>query len=164
MSNMAKHKHAFDYEVFDSIDELDTADKTLLENARTHTSKAYAPYSHFHVAAVAKTIDGHIVHGTNQENASYPVGICAERVLLSALSSIHPDSAVETIAISYHNLEGSSGQPASPCGLCRQSLVEYEQRMKHPIRLLLSGQQGKVIVLDSVKNLLPFSFTAEDMK
>jgi cytidine deaminase len=161
---MAKHKHAFDYEIFDSIDDLNAADKQLLENARTHTAKAYAPYSHFNVAAVAKTIDGHIVSGTNQENASYPVGICAERVLLSTLSSIHPDSPVDTMAISYHNLEGSSGHPASPCGLCRQSLVEYEQRMKHPIRLLLSGQQGKVIVLDSVKNLLPFSFTAEDMK
>lgn len=161
---MAKHKHEFDYEIFDSIDDLETSDKILLENARTHTIKAYAPYSHFNVAAVAKMMDGNIVNGTNQENASYPVGICAERVLLSALSSILPDTPVDTIAISYHNLEGSSGHPASPCGLCRQSLVEYEQRMKHPIRLLLSGQHGKVIVLESVKNLLPFSFTADDMK
>lgn len=161
---MAKHEHAFEYEVYDSIDDLDNADKTLLENARLHTAKAYAPYSHFQVAAVAKTIDGLLVNGTNQENASYPVGICAERVLLSTLSSIHPDTPIDTIAISYHNLDGGSGHPASPCGLCRQSLVEYEQRMKHPIRLLLSGQQGKVIVLETVKNLLPFSFTADDMK
>jgi cytidine deaminase len=164
MMSMAKHEHAFEYDIFDSIDDLDGADQSLLESARKHTAKAYAPYSHFNVAAVAKTTDGHIVNGTNQENASYPVGICAERVLLSALSSIHPDTPVDTIAISYHNLDGSSDHPASPCGLCRQSLVEYEQRMKHPIRLLLSGQQGKVIVLETVKNLLPFSFTAEDMK
>ncbi|HSC53382.1 MAG TPA: cytidine deaminase [Phnomibacter sp.] len=161
---MAQHEHKFDYSLFDSIDDLNANDKALLEHARTHADKAYAPYSHFNVAAVAKTVDGHILHGTNQENASYPVGICAERVLLSALSSIHPDSAIETMAISYHNLDGNSGQPASPCGMCRQALVEYEQRMKHPIRLLLSGQQGKVIVLNTAKNLLPFTFTADDLK
>jgi cytidine deaminase len=161
---MAIHQHQFSFEVLDSDADLPPADQQLLAAVRLRTQQAYAPYSHFRVAAGARLQNGNIVFGTNQENASYPVGICAERVLLSALSSVQPNEAVDTIAISYHNLEGESNSPASPCGLCRQSLVEYEQRMQQPIRLLLAGQEGKILIVSTARDLLPFTFTAEDMR
>lgn len=161
---MATHQHQFAYEVFDDAHDLPEADRFLLQKAREHTSNAYAPYSHFMVAAAARTMNGHFVKGTNQENASYPVGLCAERVLLSALSSLYPDDPVEAIAISYYNTDGDNSTPVSPCGLCRQSLVEYEHRLHHPIRLILAGQEGKVIVVHKAKDLLPFTFTADDLK
>jgi len=161
---MANKTHQFTYELHENESCLSPADQALLQAAREHTAAAYAPYSAFKVAAVAQTTNGHIVKGTNQENASYPVGICAERVLLSALSTLHPTEAVATLAISYHNLHGNSGKPASPCGMCRQALVEYEQRFNQPMRLILSGQQGEVMVIASAKDILPFGFTAEDMK
>jgi cytidine deaminase len=157
-------QHSFSFESLDSDEGLNEADRSLLQTARKATANAYAPYSHFEVAAAARLQNGAIVQGTNQENASYPVGICAERTLLSALSSLHPNVPVDTIAISYHNLNGTSHRPASPCGLCRQSLLEYETRMKSPIRLILSGQSGKVIIIHSASDLLPFSFTSEDLK
>lgn len=161
---MAKQQLVFEWESFLSDSELTGADRQLLQEARSHTQMAYAPYSKFLVAAVARTETGKMVKGTNQENASYPVGICAERVLLSALSSVCPDETVEAIAISYHSLSGSSNNPASPCGICRQSLLEFEVRNKRPMRLILSGQQGPVWILHSASDLLPLGFTPDDLK
>jgi cytidine deaminase len=122
----------FAYEIYGSIDELNKDDAQLLQEARNVTSDAYAPYSNFFVGAVAKLKNGIIVKGANQENASFPAGICAERVLLSSVSSQHPRSIIESIAISYdnRNSETKSNLPISPCGICRQTLVEYEQRQE----------------------------------
>jgi cytidine deaminase len=150
--------------VYEGVDELSRADAVLLRQAREVTDKAYAPYSHFLVGAVAQLANGQTVSGTNQENAAYPVGICAERVLLSAVASLHPGVPIHTMAISYHNQLGPSNHPISPCGICRQSLVEYEQRTQTPIRLLLSGLEGPVYVLEQAGQLLPLGFTAEDMR
>ena len=154
----------FTYNQFNNSDELPKEDYDLLKLAREATSNAYAPYSNFNVSAVAKLQNGEIVKGTNQENASYPVGICAERVLLSTISSLFPNKAVETLAISYENKNGSSTHAISPCGMCRQALVEYESRTGSPMKIILSGQSGDVIVLENAKSLLPFSFSVEDMK
>lgn len=154
----------FNYQKLNTSDELSKEDKELLEQARAATSQAYAPYSNFHVSAVAKMKTGEIVKGTNQENASYPVGICAERVLLSTISSLFPNIAVETMAITYDNKNGKSNHAISPCGMCRQALVEYEGRVGEPIKLIMSGQEGEVIVLETARTLLPFSFSVEDMK
>lgn len=154
----------FAFEQYDSIEQLPNADAQLLAAARSVTRDAYAPYSRFHVGAVAKLANGKTVSGTNQENASYPVGLCAERVLLSAASSLYPGIPIDTIAISYHNTQGTSDRPISPCGVCRQSLVEYEMRMQKPIRLLLSGQEGKIIGISQATHLLPLCFSGEDMK
>lgn len=161
-----KENFSFSYSQFDSSEELNPDDKALLEKARQTTELAYAPYSRFHVAAVAKTSNGQFVIGTNQENASYPAGICAERTMLSALSSMFPGESINTIAVSYQNFSpgGHSDKPASPCGICRQSLVEYENRTKQKIRIILSGMEGKVIVIESVSMLLPFSFGEADLK
>jgi cytidine deaminase len=162
---MAKHTHAFDFEELEHEVELNEADRQLLNQAKNTTHQAYAPYSRFHVAAVARLKNGETVAATNQENASYPVGICAERTLLGTISSIYPNEPIDTIAITYLNhATGNSNQPASPCGLCRQSLLEYEQRLGHPIRLILAGEAGKVLIINQAKDLLPFGFGPDDLK
>jgi cytidine deaminase len=161
---MKENRIEITYQVFDDIGELASADAWLLNEAREVTRQAYAPYSNFYVGAVAKLVNGEIVAGTNQENASYPVGICAERVLLASASTLYPDIAIETIAISYHSENGNSNQPIAPCGMCRQSLQEYEIRMKHPIRLILAGLEGEIFVFEKASQLLPLGFTSDDMK
>jgi cytidine deaminase len=102
--------------------------------------------------------------GTNQENASFPAGICAERTLMSAASSLFPGIGIKTIAISYHNLKGNSDRPISPCGICRQTLVEFQERTNQPIRIILSGMEGKVQIIENAGYLLPLVFGADDMK
>lgn len=154
----------FSFEEYQSLDELSPEDAILVTEARKVTANAYAPYSHFNVGAVARLANDKTVCGTNQENASYPVGICAERVLLSAAAAQYPNIAVNTIAISYDNKNGKSNHPISPCGICRQSLHEYEERFKQPIRIILSGQEGKIIIIKKASQLLPLSFGGDDLK
>src|SRR5689334_7231210 len=100
---MNEKKFEFDYEVYDDIKQLNEKDAWLLTEARKVTDRAYAPYSNFHVGAVAELTNGQVVSGTNQENASYPVGICAERVLLGTAATSYPDVPIETMAISYNS-------------------------------------------------------------
>lgn len=161
---MKKAELSVKYDVYDSVEDLTAEDASLVEAARKATEKAYAPYSNFLVGAVAKLKNGVTLAGTNQENASYPVGICAERALLSIVAMEQTNVPIETIAISYNNINGESSRPISPCGMCRQSLSEYEDRLDQPIRLILSGQSGKVYILESAKHLLPLSFGGKDLK
>lgn len=157
-----KEVYKFSFDVYDSINDLPEQDASLLKQAIEATKHSYAPYSHFHVGAVARLGNGEFVSGTNQENASFPVGICAERVLLSAASSLFPNIPIDTVAISYNNLKGPSDHPISPCGICRQSLVEYEARLGN-IRIILAGMQGEVYVIEKAAYLLPLGFTSGDM-
>jgi cytidine deaminase len=156
--------YKFDYKIYDSIDELNSEDAQLLREARNVTQFAYVPYSEFRVGAFAKLVNGKTVSGTNQENASYPAGICAERTLMSTASSLFPGVGIETMAISYHNLNGKSDRPISPCGICRQTLTEFQERTSHPIRIILSGMEGKVQVIENASDLLPLLFSADDLK
>jgi cytidine deaminase len=160
---MNKETYQFGYNVYESSDELSSEDKSLLDKARVITQKAYAPYSEFHVGAVALLKNGELVNGANQENASYPVGICAERTLLSSAAMLYTDEPIDTMAIAYHNLNGKSDRPVSPCGMCRQAMHEYAQRTKHPIRLILGGMEGKVFIIDHSDFLLPLSFGGGDL-
>src|SRR6476659_5104410 len=160
---MKREEIKFTIAVYDSSDELNEEDAFLLSEARSVTQFAYAPYSNFQVGAIARMANGEIISGSNQENASYPAGICAERVLLSSAASQHPGIAISTIAISYNNLKGKSDSPVSPCGICRQSLVEFEQRFGHPVRIILAGMQGKVQVIENAVSLLPLTFGAADL-
>ena len=160
---MKENKFEFEYEVYDDSSELNEQDAWLLNEARTVTENAYAPYSNFHVGAVAIMANGEIVAGTNQENASYPVGICAERVLLGTVATLHPNIEIKSIAISYNSDEVKSDHPISPCGMCRQALLEYETRTSKPIRLILSGQEGKVFIIRTASFLLPFAFTSDEL-
>lgn len=154
----------FSVEVYESSDELNQDDAFLLSEARSVTQFAYAPYSNFQVGAVAKLVNGEMVSGTNQENASYPAGICAERSLLSSAASIHPGIAIETMAVTYKNLKGDSNTPVSPCGICRQVISEFQNRFHKPIKLILSGMEGKVQVIENAGSLLPLAFSSEDLK
>jgi cytidine deaminase len=154
----------FDFTIYNSIDELDEKDAYLLREARKATETAYAPYSNFRVAAFAKLVNGETVRGTNQENAAYPAGICAERTLMSTASSLFPGIGIESIAVSYANIRGESNRPVSPCGICRQSFVEFQQRTKNPIRIILSGMEGEVYIIENAENLLPLVFGADNLK
>lgn len=161
---MKKAVISFAYEIFDSDELLSEEDRYLLKKARHITQQAYAPYSLFFVGAAAQLENGKIITGTNQENASSPVGICAERVLLSSASSVYPDVAIQSIAVSYSNQKNSlSNTPVTPCGICRQSLLEYEFRQQQPLRLILGGMEGKIFVINDVKHLLPLHFSRENI-
>lgn len=160
---MTKKAFHFDYDVYQSLDQLTEEDAWLLAEAREVTTHAYAPYSNFFVGAVAKLANGEILAGSNQENASFPVGLCAERVLLASVSSLFPKIPIDTIALSYRSSQVESNHPITPCGICRQSLQEYEDRVKHPIRLILGGMEGPVFIIASASMLLPLSFSGDDM-
>lgn len=160
---MHEKKYDFSYKVYDSIYELPPEQQSLLQKAQQVSSQAYAPYSNFQVGAVAKLSNGEIVTGTNQENASYPVGLCAERVLLASASSQYPNVPIETIAVSYKSPTQKNDRPVSPCGICRQSLQEFENRVQHPMQLILGGMTGEVYVIDSASKLLPLAFTSREL-
>src|SRR5579871_7716 len=118
---MNKEEYKFSYKVFDSIEELPKEDGVLLNQARKETKNSYAPYSRFRVAAVGRLSNGEIITGTNQENASYPAGICAERVLLSSASSQYLGVAIESIAITYDNENGEGNLPIPPSAIAGHS-------------------------------------------
>ena len=160
---MSKKQYQFSYDEYNSAQELTESDAALLKMAQEVTANAYAPYSHFRVGAAARLVNGEIVTGTNQENGSFPAGICAERTLLSTAASLFPGVAVDVLAISYFNENGPSNRPISPCGICRQSLQEMEQRTGRPIRLIMGGFEGKVFVIPEAGQLLPFAFTGEEL-
>jgi len=146
-----------------SEEELPTADQTLLLKAKEAALQAYAPYSKFKVGAAVLLGNGVIVQGNNQENAAYPSGLCAERVALYYANAIYPDQFVEAIAITAIGSASVINEPISPCGACRQVMAEYENKAKHPMRVILQGQEGAVLVLPAMKNLLPFSFTDDTL-
>ena len=161
---MENRKINFEFEVYDSLSDLSDEDAALFKEAKNISKLAYAPYSQFKVGALARLTNGNVIAGSNQENASYPVGICAERVLLSTASSVYPGIPIDCIAITYRNDLGKSNRPITPCGICRQSLVEYASRMNHPIRLILGGMEGKIFIIPNVEMLLPLGFSGADMK
>ena len=114
-------------------------------------------------STTGKLVNGEIVFGTNQENASYPVGICAERVLLGNAATLFPNIAIDTIAITYDSKEVKSDHLISLCGMCRQSFLEYETRTHKSIRLILAGQEGEIYVVKTACYLLPFAFTSGEL-
>ncbi|MDH6304231.1 cytidine deaminase [Parabacteroides sp. PH5-13] len=135
--------------------------KILLQAALEATGRAYAPYSRFQVGAAVLLSDGKIVAGNNQENAAYPSGLCAERVALFSAGAQYPDLAVKAIAIAAVT-EGSQVDMITPCGGCRQVLLEVEKRYQHPVNVLLYGKDT-VYVADSASALLPLSFDGSDL-
>ncbi|MFN5334077.1 MAG: cytidine deaminase [Bacteroidota bacterium] len=161
---MIQKVYHFEYQTFASSEELNEDDRLLMEEARAATTKAYAPYSNFSVGAAVLLSDGSVVSGANQENASFPAGICAERVVLAAVSSLHKNADIKKMAISYFNAEGSSSDPITPCGICRQALAEYTYRSGHAIPLILSGMEGEVWIVPDTLLLLPMSFSGKDLK
>lgn len=145
------------------INELSDSERELIEAAKKATDNSYSPYSHFRVGAALRLSDGRIVIGANQENAAFPSGLCAERSAIFAAQSNWPEQSIESIAIAARNENGFVAVPVSPCGSCRQVMLEMEERYKHPIRVLLYGTQG-VHVINSVKDLLPLCFVDANMR
>lgn len=152
---------SFPYKLLAGIDALEPEDAVLLRAAQDAQQLAYAPYSRFEVGAALLLEGGIIVKGGNQENASYPAGICAERTALSAASSLHPGLPVLAVAIAYRNLDRTDQEEMilSPCGICRQSLMETSSRQEKNIKMIMSSPSGCIIVLESIENLLPFGFS-----
>lgn len=144
-------------------DELSPADRALMNAAREATARSYAPYSRFSVGAAAQLADGTVVTGTNQENAAYPSGLCAERTTLFYANSQHPDQPVVTLAIAARTEKDFIDMPIPPCGACRQVILETEKRYKQPIRILLYGKKC-IYEVRSVGDLLPLSFDASAME
>ena len=144
-------------------DELNDTDRALLDDAIEATRRSYAPYSHFSVGAAARLSDNTIVTGTNQENAAYPSGLCAERTTLFYANSQYPDQAVMTLAIAARTEKDFIDTPIPPCGACRQVILETEKRYKQPIRILLYGKKC-IYEVQSIGHLLPLSFDASAME
>ncbi len=152
------------YEEFDTLEQLSEEDRSLLAVALLNTQNAYAPYSEFYVGAAILLDNGEIVCGSNQENAAYPSGLCAERVAMFAAGSQYPNASMLTIAITVHSDKFEIASPISPCGSCRQVVAEYEHRQKKSIKIILRGAKGKIWVINGIDNLLPFVFTADNLK
>ena len=145
------------------FDELNKADQDLMKAAMDATARSYAPYSRFSVGAAALLANGVVVTGTNQENAAYPSGLCAERTTLFYANSQYPDQPVMTLAIAARTEKDFIDLPIPPCGACRQVILETEKRYKQPIRILLYGKK-EIYEVKSICDLLPLSFDASAMK
>ncbi len=143
-----------------TVDELSSFDRELVDAARTATANSYAVYSRFNVGAAVRLADGTIVCGTNQENAAYPSGLCAERTTLFWANSQYPTMPVEAIAIAARTEQGELDRPIPPCGACRQVILETEKRFDKAMRIILYGAKECYIIEDGIKALLPLSFDA----
>lgn len=146
------------FSVYDSFDELDDSTKELMHKAVEIRKQAYAPYSKFRVGAAILLDNGKVVLGSNQESAAYPSGLCAERVAVFQAGSMYPESKILKIAISATSDLHPTQRPTPPCGACRQSISEYEQKQKTPIEIYFMGESGIIYKSDSLENLLPLSF------
>ena len=141
------------------LSELTDDERSLVEMAIEATNRSYAPYSHFHVGAALQLANGKRFIGCNQENAAFPAGICAERAAIFAAGSEYPDQPVAILALTARDANGKLlEEPASPCGTCRQVIIETETRFKHPVRIILYGTE-RIFVIDGISQLMPLSFT-----
>ncbi len=150
--------------VYENIEALSSDDYKLMQAAHATSKDAYAPYSNFFVGAALLMENGEICVGNNQENAAYPSGICAERVAIFSASALHPNLPIQKIAVVAHSPQFVINRPITPCGSCRQVLAEYESKFKKDIVVLMMGETGKVYEVNSVKEMLPLMFTADDLE
>ncbi len=144
--------------VYESVHELSAEDQELLQVAINQLDAAYAPYSKFHVGAAARTSTGNLYSGCNQENASYPLCICGERVALYHAGTVEPKAAIVSVAITVRSELRAVEGIITPCGACRQVISEFEHRHNHPIRILLKADGPSVYEFESINHLLPYDF------
>ena len=159
---MEKKSLKIDYQLAKSADECSMSEKSLLMAAERASKNSHSPYSKFKVGAALLLEDGSVIEGSNQENAAFPVGFCAERTALSAKVSIAPNKKIIAIAIRVKSELKKVNQPAAPCGICRQVLLESEDIQKQNIKIIMQGEKGPVLIFNSVKDLMPFYFGASD--
>jgi cytidine deaminase len=146
------------FSVFESVEQLPSTIQNLMEQAVSVRKNAYAPYSKFRVGAALLLDNGKTVLGSNQENAAYPSGLCAERVAVFQAGAIYPDAKILKMAITAASDTNQTTTPIPPCGSCRQSIAEYEIKQESPIEIYFMGEIGTIYKSDSLKNLLPFMF------
>jgi cytidine deaminase len=142
---------------YDSVDDFTNEEKILIQKSKDNLKNAYAPYSKFQVSAAVLLENGEIITGTNQENAAYPSGLCAERVAVFYANSLFPDVPVKALAVSVFSKDDFPESPIPPCGACRQVLMETETRFKKPIKIILVGK-NIFRVIENAKALLPLHF------
>lgn len=146
------------FSVYDSITELPSEIQNLMEQAVAVRKNAYAPYSKFRVGTALILDNGKIILGSNQENAAYPSGLCAERVAIFHAGAVYPDAKILKMAITAASDSNKTTTPIPPCGSCRQSIAEYEIKQDTPIEIYFMGETGAIYKSASLKNLLPFMF------
>lgn len=146
------------FTVFQSVEELPQDVNELMQKAVAVRKNAYAPYSKFRVGAALLLDNGAVVLGSNQENAAYPSGLCAERVAIFQSNAVYPDAKIIKMAITAASDTNKTTSPTPPCGSCRQSISEYEFKQDTPIEIYFMGETGEIYKSDSIKNLLPLSF------
>ena len=152
------------FDVFESTQDLPQEVASLMQEAVDARKVAYAPYSKFRVGAAILLENGEVVIGSNQENAAYPSGLCAERTAIFYAGAKYPNVPFKMIAISATSDTNPTLSPIPPCGACRQAIAEYEHRYKQDIRLIMAGEAGKVLIANSISNMLPYQFNADDLK
>lgn len=158
-----KHVKKIEYTVLSQAAQLSEPFRQLLTEAQKATKTAHAPYSHFCVGAALELEDGTIVPGSNQENASYPSGLCAERVAFFASGVQHPGKKIIRAAVVAMPAGKSETVPAAPCAACLQVMAEYEAKQQAPIGFLFVGAPGKYFLIDAIADFLPFSFDAHSL-
>ena len=151
-------KLKIEYYVYEDENGLSASDLELIQAAKACLKDSYSPYSNFKVGCAIKLGNGKIITGTNQENASFPVGLCAERVALSAADALYRSEKIVEMAITASSNKHLIDHPVSPCGSCRQAISEAQQKSGNAIRLILQGEKGEVHIFESIDPLLPFSF------
>lgn len=144
--------------VYSGLDELPTKVDKLFEKAREAREKAYAPYSNFTVGTAILLDNGEIITGSNQENASFPSGLCAERTAIYYAGAQFPSNLIKVMAIVAGSKNHKTTTPIPPCGACRQAIAEYEINQNQPIEIYFMGEEGEIIKSNSLKNLLPLTF------
>ena len=155
---MKEIKICSDFKIFDSLDELSDQTKDLFEEASIVRESAYSNYSRFSVGAALLLENGKILSGSNQENASYPLGLCAERTVLFYANSKFPNVKIKEIVIIAGSVDKINEKPVAPCGACRQVISEFQTNQNSDIALYFRGEKGKIIYTESINNLLPYKF------
>lgn len=156
---MKQLQHTTHITVYEQANELAASDSALIQRSRDAMKHSHSPYSHFPVGAAMLLDDGTMVEGSNQENASFPLGLCAERTALANFAINHPGKTVQAIAVSV-----GTNDLAAPCGMCRQALLEQESKQPQPIRVLLKGNDDTVYEIPSIKELLPLPFYSKNLR
>lgn len=155
---MKEVKVASTFYVYDDLKEVPLDVQQLMQKASEARDNAYAPYSKFHVGTAILLDNGKVITGSNQENASYPSGLCAERTAIYYCGAQYPKAKILVMAIIAGSTKNITSKPIPPCGACRQAIAEYEVKQENPIEIYFMGEKGKVVKSNSLANLLPLLF------